>query len=867
MAVSRASHAPQVLAMFTLRLLGSASLDGPDGPVAGRAGLRQRVALLAVLAVEHPRPLSRDKLVAYLWPESGSDDARHLLRESLYILRSALGDDSVVSTGDDLRLNPDRLTCDLWDFEAALARDDPEAAVGVYHGPFLSGFHLTDAEEFEPWAEGERSRLARRYGQALEQLAEREMRGGNPVRAAEWWSRLAAEDPYNSRIALGYMQALEAAGDRAGALRHASVHSDLLRSDLDAVPEREVVALAQRLRLESRAASGGTPVPAPATSAVSVPLDGDRRQSLDLPLSAQPGRTTRHRWVGPAILFLAFVVGLGVLGGALSRAKPPELAPRRVAAAAFENRTGRPDLDDLGDMAADWVVRGLMETPLVQPSELEAVYARREDDSGRPTDPLTLARKNGAGILILGSYYRSGDSVLFQSAIMDVASGRILRSFDPVGAPLGRATAALEELRERIAGGLSPLVNSLNRGNAIDPDLMPQSLPAYREFIAGLKQGRLEDWEAEAEHYRRAARLDSTFVAPLIQLAHRGFFDDCHLPDSIGAVLDSRLDTLTAWNRLTIDALRAFCRGDMAEGLRQYGLRYSAYPRSSSAQAHYAWVLQHTNQPRAALELMRRLDPERDLGWRDSPEEVWPRYWGRMAGALHILGDYRAELDITDRWRDSAASEWQEVRGRALGALGREREVMELLGRTVGASVDVVASQQLPIATELAVHGQPRMAMAIAESLLARLELGPDTDWSRASNIAWANRLLGRNEPERKALERIARSDADTLTKLEAEARIAVLLADTAKAERIDSSLAEQSDRPLKSPWARGLEILARAHLAAGFGRREQAVALLEDASARGMLHFGASHAFHEDLLLAPLRGYPPFDALLEPEN
>src|SRR5437867_2982123 len=123
--------------MFTLRLLGGASLDGPHGPVTGRAALRQRVALLAVLAVEHPRPLSRDRLLAYLWPESGTDDARHLLRESLYILRSALGDDSVLSTGDDIRLNPDRLTCDLWEFEAALARDDPEAAVSVYHGPFL----------------------------------------------------------------------------------------------------------------------------------------------------------------------------------------------------------------------------------------------------------------------------------------------------------------------------------------------------------------------------------------------------------------------------------------------------------------------------------------------------------------------------------------------------------------------------------------------------------------------------------------------------------------------------------------------------------------------------------------------------------
>ena len=69
----------------------------------------------------------------------------------------------------------------------------------------------------------------------------------------------------------------------------------------------------------------------------------------------------------------------------------------------------------------------------------------------------------------------------------------------------------------------------------------------------------------------------------------------------------------------------------------------------------------------------------------------------------------------------------------------------------------------------------------------------PDTDRSRASDVAWANRLLGRTQNERDALEQIARSDADTLAKLEAEARIAVLLADTARAERIDSILAEES--------------------------------------------------------------------------
>jgi DNA-binding SARP family transcriptional activator len=498
--------------MFTFRVLGSASLDGPDGPIAGRAALRQRVALLALLAVEHPRPVSRDRLLAYVWPENGTDDARHLLRDSLYILRSALSDDTVLSTGDELRLNPDRLTCDLREFEAALASNDPDAAVGHYGGSFLSGFHFSGSGEFERWAEVERSRLAGRYRTVLELLAERDTRGGDRSRALEWWSRLAREDPYNSRITLRYMQVLEAAGDRAGALRHAKVHSDLLRAELDAAPEQEVIALAEKLRAQSRAPAAEAPMP----TAGLEPTPAE--------LATEPGKPARRGWVAPTVLALVVVVGVGLLGGTLSQMKPPGLAARRVAATPFENRTGSPDLDDLGAIAADWVIRGLLETPVVDASDYDAVYVSGPDQSGRVADSRDLARQSGAGIVVSGSYHRAGDSGRFEASIIDVATGRVLRSLEPIGAPMERATDALELLRRRVAAGLSPLVNGLDRGFPVDPDLVvPPSLPAYREFVAGLKQAQLfGDWEVAAQQYRRAATMDTTFVAPLIQLAFGG---------------------------------------------------------------------------------------------------------------------------------------------------------------------------------------------------------------------------------------------------------------------------------------------------------------------------------------------------------
>jgi len=114
--------------MLLLRLLGGASLEDESGPLRGRAIQRRRLALLAIVALEHPRPVSRDKLIAWLWPEHDTERARHLLRDSLYLLRLAVGEDTLPGTGDELRLNAARLRCDVWEFEEALARERPELA-------------------------------------------------------------------------------------------------------------------------------------------------------------------------------------------------------------------------------------------------------------------------------------------------------------------------------------------------------------------------------------------------------------------------------------------------------------------------------------------------------------------------------------------------------------------------------------------------------------------------------------------------------------------------------------------------------------------------------------------------------------------
>src|SRR5262245_20620366 len=207
--------------MPSVTLLGSASLKGEHGTVGGPAAQRHRVGLLALLALASPGSMSRDRLVAYLWPDRDSEHARNLLKQSVHALRRALGESAILSEGDALCLNAEVVPCDVIQLQAALAAGELERAVGLYAGPLLDGFHLPHASDFEHRMDAERERLRRRVVQALESLAQKASAHGDWAAAVEQWRRVAAEEPYNGLVTLRLMEALDASGDRAGAIQQA----------------------------------------------------------------------------------------------------------------------------------------------------------------------------------------------------------------------------------------------------------------------------------------------------------------------------------------------------------------------------------------------------------------------------------------------------------------------------------------------------------------------------------------------------------------------------------------------------------------------------------------------------------------------
>ncbi len=264
--------------------------DDPGGAAGEQALPRRGLALLVLLAAAPEAGVSRDSLVACLWPESDEERARAALRQTLFALRRELGTpDLLAGGGIGLTLNPAALTSDVSEFDLARASGDLERAAQLYAGPFLDGFHLRGAPEFERWVERQRVEYAVRAAGVLEALARRAGERGDSGVAAEWWRRLSTSDPLNTRFVLELMAAEAGAGNPAGAIRRAQAHEALVREELGAPPDPALAAMVARIRTgappggrmpEPAQAPASPPVATPSAPALSAPRERERTRDL-----------------------------------------------------------------------------------------------------------------------------------------------------------------------------------------------------------------------------------------------------------------------------------------------------------------------------------------------------------------------------------------------------------------------------------------------------------------------------------------------------------------------------------------------------------------------------------------------------------
>ena len=501
MSSSRDPHAPKPFRLLTLG--GAALVDSTGATVAGQ---RRRLALLVLVATSRELGVPRDKLISALSPESPTDSARHALHQLLYYLRQQIADDVFLGT-DPLRLNRAVVGFDVADFEEALDAGALEAAVALYRGPFLDGFHLGDSSEFEEWAALERFRLAAKHADALGRLAEEATARGDHAAASSWWRRLTDLDPLNGRAALGLVRSLAAAGDRNGALRHARLHESLVSAEIGGQVEPGLAALVADLqRVDNRVALPAAIAPA---SMDAAPLTPALEAAADPP-HPQPNRFVRWGLVAVALMI--------ALAGAASWLRDRPVAedardPDLLAVAPFD--VLEPSLqiwrEGIGDMLAR-SLDGAGPIRTVSPTVVFRRWSGRTDQASAEE----LGRRTGAGLVLYGAMVPRGrDSVMIRAALLDRVSGKAKTDIEISG-----EMTRIGELADSIAiRALRVLSSGRAIGSVRRTSMASKSLPALKAFLQGEQFHRRGMWDSAATRYEQAIASDSTFSLALAAMA------------------------------------------------------------------------------------------------------------------------------------------------------------------------------------------------------------------------------------------------------------------------------------------------------------------------------------------------------------
>ncbi|HEV8214383.1 MAG TPA: BTAD domain-containing putative transcriptional regulator, partial [Gemmatimonadaceae bacterium] len=240
-----------------LLLLGPVGLSGPTGELLRRASQQRRIALLALVGNSPDASISRDRLLGLLWPDRDERTARHLLADSLYVLRQALGDEIIVASAESVRLSAG-LYIDVADFNKALTEERWGDALALYRGDFLDGFYVRNAADFDQWALAERNRLrdlATRAASTWARELEKTGRIADAVGAAE---RALALTPLDERVLRDLIKLLLASGNRARAASTARTFSRRLEDELGVAPSVETMRLLRGARSRPRAVDATT---------------------------------------------------------------------------------------------------------------------------------------------------------------------------------------------------------------------------------------------------------------------------------------------------------------------------------------------------------------------------------------------------------------------------------------------------------------------------------------------------------------------------------------------------------------------------------------------------------------------------------
>ena len=545
----------------------------------------------------------------------------------------------------------------------------------------------------------------------------------------------------------------------------------------------------------------------------------------------------------------------------LLRKSGPSLDPNRVVVALFENKTGDPNLDNLGYMASNRITQGLSKTEIISTSILQDPGAIQEAAKERGGDPVKLlARETQAGKVVTGSYYLQGETLRFQAQVQEGKSGKIIAPIEPVSGPLDDPIDLIETLRQRVMGALATITDERLR-EFLTADNAPYipSYEAYKEYTEGLKYISNYEYEKAIEHLERSVSQDPEYFLPLSTL-HTAYHNTGKLAEAeaVSSKIREISDKLSLLERTMWEYIDMWIAGDL-DGQYRYARKLFEINPGTMGQYNLGLCANRINRPEEASRVLEQVDPESPL--------MWFSYWNVYIESYFMLGQNKKALKVARESRkynpDLLSALWLEMRAHiALENMAKVNELLEESRRLPPHPGWNEGSLLFSAGYYLKYHGHQEEAFDMFDRAIEYFKNLPEKEaGTRTNRFYLADCLYEREQwQEAKPLyEALWEEDQDNGIKpLGRLGLIAAKLGDRQEAVRISRLLETH-------PWSypRGYHTSYRARIAAVLGEKEEAVRLLRESVSQG---YPYSNLF--DIIdFETLKDYPPYIEFIRPKG
>ena len=215
--------------------------------------------LVRLLALRRGTLVPKDLIAEVLWPDGPPADAPGNIEVLVSRIRRALGDRTLIQTGQGgyILADGDQCWIDAEAFlgavqsgRARLAAQPAEAlarfraALGIWRGEPLP------EDTYADWAQADRRHLWTAYLEALDGAATAALDSAGTaaaVEAASWAGQAVAAEPLRESSVLALVRALAAGGDQAGALAAFDEYRDRLAAETGLQPTSQACQIRQRI--------------------------------------------------------------------------------------------------------------------------------------------------------------------------------------------------------------------------------------------------------------------------------------------------------------------------------------------------------------------------------------------------------------------------------------------------------------------------------------------------------------------------------------------------------------------------------------------------------------------------------------------